>query len=127
MFTDAALELKLAFDELDYPADTATPHRPETNGVVERGGRRVKEGTACAMIQSGWDYIWWDLAQNAYCFSRNVVDEQRSGHTSYFARFGENFRGPIIPFDAEVSYNPITQKDIDRLHKFGSNMLSGIL
>ena len=62
VFTDAAPEYKLAFDELGYTADTATPHRPETNGVAERAERRVKEGTSCALIQSGLDYIWWDLA-----------------------------------------------------------------
>lgn len=54
------------------------------------------------------------------------MDDQRSGHTSYFARFEENFRGPIIAFGDEVSYKPITDKDVDRLHKFGSKMLSGI-
>ena len=125
-YTDAAPELKLVFDELDYPGGTATPHRPETNGVAERAGRRVREGTSCAMIQCGWDYVWWDLCQNAYCFLRKVVDEQRSGHTSYYARYGENFGGPVVPVSAEVSYKPITQKDIDRLHKLGSKMLSGI-
>ena len=86
VYTDIAPELKPAFDELDYPADTETPHRPETNGVAERAERRVKEGTSCGMMQSGWDYIWWDLGQHAYCFLWNVVDEQRGGHTSYYAR-----------------------------------------
>ena len=57
---------------------------------------------------------------------RNIADEQRSGHTSYYARFGESFGGPIIPFGAEVPYKPITDKDIVRLHKFGSKMLSGV-
>lgn len=53
VYTDKAPEYKPAFDELGHPSDTATPHRPETNGVAERAVRRVKECTSCARIQSG--------------------------------------------------------------------------
>ena len=41
-------------------------------------------------------------------------------------RFGEDFKGPLIPFGAEIQYKPIAQKDKERLHQFGSKMLSGI-
>ena len=35
-------------------------------------------------------------------------------------------RGLLIPFGAEISYKPITEKDQARLHQFGLSMLSGI-
>ena len=31
--------------------DASTPHRAETNGVAQRAVRRVKEGTAIALVQ----------------------------------------------------------------------------
>ena len=95
VYTDKAPELKKATDKLEYSYDTATPHRSETNGVAERAVRRVREGTACALIQSGLSYKWWHYAQETYCFLRNVVDLQADNQTSYRKRFGEDFRGPI--------------------------------
>ena len=46
--------------------------------------------------------------------------------TPYYLRFNEEFRGPVIPFGAEVTYKPSSDKDIARLHKFGSKVLSGV-
>ena len=36
-----------------------TPHRSETNGIVERAVRRVKEGTSAVLLQSGLNESWW--------------------------------------------------------------------
>ena len=55
VYTDNSKEFIKAFDELNWPHDTSTPHRPQTNGVVERCVRVVKEGTSCVMVQSGLD------------------------------------------------------------------------
>ena len=49
-----------------------------------------------------------------------------SGSTAYKNRFDSDFTGPLIPFGAEVTYLPITQKDKGKLHAFGSKLLSGI-
>ena len=63
---------------------------------------------------------------NCYCFLRNVVDVLHNDMTAYKTRFGEDFRGPIIPCGAEITYKPIRKKDEERLHKFGDQVLSGI-
>ena len=41
-------------------------------------------------------------------------------------RFNEPFSGPVIPFGAEITYKPITDKDKARLHQFGIKVLSGV-
>ena len=126
MYTDNSKEFLKALDELEFSHDTSTPYRPQTNGVAERAVRRVKEGTACALAQSGWSDVWWAEAMSCYCFLRNVVDLQKAGTTAYKARFNIEFPGPILPFGAEIQYKPIRDKDIDRLHKLGEKVRPGI-
>ena len=41
-----------------------------------------------------------------YCYLRNVQDLLANGKTPYERRFGESFKGPIIPFGALVEYLP---------------------
>ncbi len=49
-----------------------------------------------------------------------------NGKTVYHNRVGEAFRGPIIPFGAEITYKPITDKDGARVHKVGAKVVSGV-
>ena len=41
-------------------------------------------------------------------------------------RFNEDFRGPIIPFGAEVHYFPLSQKDKARVHQMADKYMCGI-
>ena len=77
-------------------------------------------------MQSGLDEMWWSDAMVCFCYLKNVVDLLKDNRTAYKRRFEVDFHGPRIPFGAEVSYKPITEKDKARLHEFGSSMLSGI-
>ena len=128
IYTDGSHEFEKAAKELGWLHDESSPYRPETNGVAERGVRRVKEGTAAILVQSGFDEHWWDQAMVCYCFLRNIIDlhtisvekkensdqASRKGSedlavrkdsegkevvtTSYKLRFREDFRGPVYPF-----------------------------
>jgi hypothetical protein len=125
-YTDNIKEFLKTFEDLGIPHDTSTPYRPETNGVAERAVRRVKEGTSCTLSQSGFSDEWWVYAMNCFCFLRCVVDQLRNGQTAFQQRFGIEFKGPCIPFGAEIRYYPITTKDKARLHGFGNKTLDGI-
>ena len=48
------------------------------------------------------------------------------GQTLYERRFGQPFKGPIIPFGSLVEYHPITAKDQSRIHQFGKIVVPGL-
>ena len=45
------------------------------------------------------------------CYLRNVQDLLTDGKTPYERRFGESFKGPIIPFGAMVEYLPNSERE----------------
>ena len=60
------------------------------------------------------------------CYLRNIQDLLSDGKTPFERRFGETFRGPIIPFGSLVEYYPISAKDQSRIHQFGKKVLPGL-
>ena len=61
-----------------------------------------------------------------YCYLRDVQDLLADGKTPYERRFGEPFKGPIIPVGAMVEYHPSSPKD-QSIHQFGTKVLPGIV
>ena len=55
IYADNSLEFGKACEDLSWNQCKSTPHRSETNGIAERAGRRVKEGTSAVFLQSGLD------------------------------------------------------------------------
>ena len=88
--------------------------------------RRVKEGTSAVLLQSGLDEKWWADSMECYCSLRSVQDSLADGKTHHERRFGEPFKGPIIPFEAMAEYHPTSARDQSRLHQFGKKVLPGI-
>ena len=123
--TDTSLEFGKACEELYWNHCTSTPHRSETNGTAERAVRRVKEGTSAVLLQSGLNERWWADSLECYCYLRNFQDLLSDRKTPYERRFGEPFKGPIIPFGSLVEYYPISAKDQSRIHQFGKKVLPG--
>ena len=120
VYTDGSKEFHLAFEQLGYCADTSTPYNSESNGIAERAVRKVTEGTSCTLAQSGWSPEWWVEAQNCFCFLYCVQEVMHNGYTPYQNKFERDFKGPIIPFGAQVEYKPTTPADKEKQHIFGS-------
>ena len=88
--------------------------------------RRVKEGTSAVLLQSGLNESWWADSMECYTYLRNVTDLLSDGKTPHERRFGQPFKGPIIPFGSLVEYHPVTAKDQSRIHQFGKKVLPGL-
>ena len=119
IYSDNSLEFGKVCEDLSWNHCTSTPHRSETNGIAERAVRRVKEGTSAVLLQSGPNESWWADSMECYTYLRNVTDLLSDGKTPYERRFGQPFKGPIIPFGSSVEYHPVTAKDQSRIHQFG--------
>ena len=126
IYTDNSLEFGKACEDLSWNHCTSTPHRSETNGIAGRAVRRVKEGTSAVMLQSGLNEKWWADSMECHCYLRNIQDLSSDRKTPYERRFGEPFKGPIIPFGSLVEYYPLSAKDVSRLHQFGPKVLPGL-
>ena len=61
-----------------------------------------------------------------YCYLRNVQDLLADGKSPNERRFGEPFKGPIIPFGAMFEYHPIPVRDQSRIHQLCKKVLPGI-
>ena len=125
VYTDNSLKFGKACEDLSWNHRTSTPHRSETHGIAERAFR-VKEGTSAVLLQSGLGERWWSDSMECCCCLRNVRDFLAEGKTRYERRFGEPFKGPIIPSGAMVEYHPISPRDQARIHQFGKKVLPGI-
>ena len=95
-------------------------------GLLKEQVRRVKEGTCAVLLQSGLNESWWADFMECYTYLRNVTDLLSDGKTLYERRFGQPFKGPIIPFGSLVEYHTITAKDQSRIHQFGKKVLPGL-
>ena len=125
IYTNNSLEFGKACEDLSWNHCASTPHRSETNGIAERAVRRVKEGTSAVLLQSGLSESWWADSMEGYTYLRNVADPKTDGKTPCERRFGQPFKGPIIPFSL-VEYHPITAKHQSRIHQFGKKVLPGL-
>ena len=126
IYTDNTLEFGKACEDLSWNYCPSTQHRRETNGVAERGVRRVKEGTSAVLLQSGLNGSWWAVFMECYTYLRNVTDLLSDGRTPMKDVLGNLFKGLIIPFGSLFEYHPITAKDRSRIHQFGKKVLPGL-
>ena len=125
IYTDNSLEFGKACEDLSWTHRTSTPHRSETNGIAERAVRRVKEGTSAVLLQSGLNENWWADSMECYTYLRNIQDLLSDGKTPNERRFGQPFKGHIIPFGSLSEYHPTT-KDQSRIHQLGKKVLPGL-
>ena len=56
-------------------------------------------------MQSGPDEKLWADSMESYTHLRNIQDLLTAGKTPYERRFGDPFKGPVIPFGSMVEYH----------------------
>ena len=97
------------------------------NGIIELQHLiDPRHGTSAVLLQSGLDERRWADSMECHGYLRNVQDLLADGETPYERRFGEPFKGPLIPFGSMVEYHPTSAQDQSRLHQFVKKVLPEI-
>ena len=81
--TDNSLEFDKVCEDLSWNHCTSTPHRWETNVIVERTVRRVKEDSSVAVLQSGQDDNWFPICETfkiCYLMGRRRMKNMLDNH-----------------------------------------------
>ena len=114
IYSDNSQEFGKSCEELSWNHCTSTPHRSETSGIAERAVRRVKEGHLRCYCSPVWMKNGGQIPWNAIPVCGTFKISCLMGNTLR-TRFGQPFKGPIIPFGSLVEYYPISAKDLSRL------------
>ena len=100
---------------------------PGRSGVHrESGGYRSASTRKHFSWPSGFYENWSAHLMECCCYLRNFQDTLADGKTLCERRFGEPFKGPIIPCGAMVEYCRISAREQARLHQFGKRVLPAI-
>ena len=86
------------------------PHDPQSNALIERHVRIVKEGARCMLYAAGMPAMCWPWAAKYFCQMRNIQERIQTNGTvldpPYFLRYGVHFKGQRIPFGALIEFLP---------------------
>eukprot|EP00959_Pyramimonas_sp_CCMP1952_P062217 1300624-Pyramimonas_sp.AAC.1 len=73
IYADNSGELLKARRQLGWRHGASTPHRPQTNGLIERIVKIVILGARAVSHMSGLGHEWWKEAMQAFCCGHNFL------------------------------------------------------
>ena len=120
IYSDKAKEIKKAVDTIGAVHYTSTPHRPQSNALMERQNRSLQEGVRAVLLHSGFPHYFWPLAAQYWCAATNFTEGEQTAHGLLH---GAQFNGQLVPFGMLVYFRPT---DIERHSKFAPRYDPGI-
>ena len=108
IYTDNSKEFDKTCEDLFLNHRTSKPHKLETNGIAERAFRKLRLQFGCIQVwmKHGGQSPW-----NAILINETLKISCLLGNTPYERRFGEPFKGPIIPFRSRIEYRRVSAQD----------------
>ena len=111
MYSDNAPELLSALKDLKWRHMLSKEYISKSNAIAERSIRSVIEGARVNLHQAGLHHMYWPHAARHWCMMQNVMSRTGSD-TPWKIRFGESFKGPLIPFGCRIDYwNMVPERD----------------
>ena len=123
MYVDNAPELLAACQSLGWRCPTSTPGVHESNGLIERVVRKVRDGGRANLVQSGMPRCWWAWAIMHFCATHNAI-WRGAEMPPYNARFGTDFPGKLYPFGAAIEFKP--NPELVQAEKFENKCVAGV-
>ena len=108
-----------------FPGISVRRHHTDQKhmGLLEEQCAEQKKAPLLYCCNQVWMKSWWSDSMECYTYLRSIQDLLSDGKTPYERRFGEPFKGPIIPFGSLVEYYTISAKDQSRIRQFGKSYL----
>ena len=109
-----------SFEELSWNSLYVNATQIGNNWDCWKSSAQSKRRHLCCIvaIRSGQRMV-------GFSYLRNIQSLLSDGKAPYERRFGIPCNRPVVPFGALVEYNPISAKDLSRLHQFGLKVLPG--
>ena len=134
VYTDGSPELSKACRNLNVRFHrTSPPGKWRKNGRIERQVGLLKGGTRSAIERAGFPPPAWPWAGRHFVFARNIAQITDPNHpnfasTPYRLRFGEDFKGHVIPFGAKIDFmpTPTNQRPQDQKGIWSKKTLTGV-
>lgn len=102
-YSDNSDELRKASAEMGWRHNTSVDYISKSNAIAERNLRSVLDGTRVNLEQAGLHHSYWPYAARHWCMSHNILEDPEL-KSPWSLRFGEKFKGPIIPFGSMVEF-----------------------
>ena len=132
-WTDCAPEFRAASREIrklrPLAHFTSVPHRPQSNGIIERSNRVVIEGTNASIFGAGADGKWWVCAAPYWVMMYNGFLIGKDGQTAWERRFGVSAAFKQYPWGTLVFVKPPKALEKSKgkfLPKMSPHLLVGI-
>ena len=102
-YNDNAPELLSALKILEWRHVLSKEYISKSNAIAERSIGTALEGARTNLHQAGLHHMYWPHGARHWCMMQNVISRPGSDSPGKM-RFGENFKGPLIPFGCQINY-----------------------
>ena len=103
-YSDNAKELTRATKSLGWRHEHSKDYIHQSNAIAERAVRATTEGTRCNLLQAGLSHVYWPQALEHSCTAFNISHPNGIEYSPWYKRFGEGFKGKMLPFGCRVDY-----------------------
>ena len=98
LYTDGALEIAKAAEDMPINRETSLPGRPSNNSLAERTNQTVVGGTTATLICAGLPPCFWSHAMPCFCVNYNASEIADRAPISNITK--DNSRQPCFPLGA---------------------------
>ena len=126
LLLDNAPELLSAARVRQWRRIASKDYISQSNAVAERTIRSIVEGTRVSFLQSGLHHQYWPHAARHWCMSNNIAQFDDEDQSPWELRFGERFKGPIVPFGCKIDYSTGPRKRVEDDLRFDPTSAPGI-
>ena len=120
VYSDCSKEICKAVEDLGALPWTSTPHRPQSNSLMEKQVRTLTDGVRAILLHPGFPHNFWPLAASYFCIAKNFSGT--NGMSPYEKAHNSEYTGLQVLFGVLVYFRPM---GLGRKSKFEPRLHTG--